>query len=90
MTVLEDKQINKTLVWLLIISALIRGFLAAWLEFGNDEVYYWTYAKFPDWSHFDHPGLAGWMMQLFSLNLLFDSEFFLRLSSVVFLMSILV
>lgn len=85
MTVLEDKQINKTLVWLLIISALIRGFLAAWLEFGNDEVYYWTYAKFPDWSHFDHPGLAGWMMQLFSLNLLFDSEFFLRLSSVVFM-----
>ena len=85
MTRLEEKQINKILVYLLIISALIRGFLAAWLEFGNDEVYYWTYAKFPDWSHFDHPGMVGWVMQLFSLNLLFDSEFFLRLSSVLFM-----
>ena len=50
---------------------------------GNDEVYYWTYAMFPDWSHFDHPGMVGWMIQLFSLNLHFDSEFFLRLASVV-------
>lgn len=81
----DELRINKTLFWLLIISALVRGFLAAWLEFGNDEVYYWTYAKFPDWSHFDHPGMVGWVIQLFSLNLLFDSEFFIRLSSVVFM-----
>lgn len=81
----DEQRINKTLFWLLIISALLRGFLAAWLEFGNDEVYYWTYAKFPDWSHFDHPGMVGWMIQLFSLNLLFDSEFFIRLSSVIFM-----
>lgn len=82
---LEEKRINKTLVWLLAVSAIIRGILAAWIEFGNDEVYYWTYAKFPDWSHFDHPGMVGWVIQLFSLNLLFDSEFFIRLASVVFI-----
>lgn len=81
----EEQRINRTLVWLLVISALLRGFLASWMEFGNDEVYYWTYAKFPDWSHFDHPGMVGWMIQVFSLNLLFDSEFFIRLSSVVFM-----
>jgi len=69
------------------ISLVIRAILAAWLEFGNDEVYYWTYALYPDWSHFDHPPMVGWIMQLFSLNLFFDSEFFLRLSSVL-LMSI--
>ena len=85
MTMPEEMKINKTLFLLLIISVLIRGFLAAWLEFGNDEVYYWTYAKFPDWSHFDHPGMVGWVIQLFSLNLLFDSEFFIRLSSVIFM-----
>ena len=82
---LEEKRINRTLVWLLAVSAIIRGILAAWIEFGNDEVYYWTYAKFPDWSHFDHPGMVGWVIQLFSLNLLFDSEFFIRLASVVFI-----
>ena len=75
----------KPIYLLLLTSLVIRAFLAGWMELGNDEVYYWTYAMFPDWSHFDHPGMVGWIIQLFSLNLLFDSEFFLRLSSVVFM-----
>lgn len=79
---LQEKNIPKALIILLIISIVIRGFLAGFHELGNDEVYYWTYALYPDWSHFDHPGMVGWMIQLFSLNLLFDSEFALRLSSV--------
>ena len=80
---LQEKNIPKAFVILLIISVIIRGFLATFHELGNDEVYYWTYALYPDWSHFDHPGMVGWIMQLFSLNLLFDSEFALRLSSIV-------
>lgn len=71
------------LALLILFSMAIRAFLAAWLELGNDEVYYYTYALFPDWSHFDHPPMVGWMMQLFSLNLHFDSELALRMSSVV-------
>ena len=80
---IKEQNINKILTWLLVISAVVRGVLAAWMEFGNDEVYYWTYALYPDWSHFDHPPMVGWVIQLFSLNLLFDSEFFIRLASVV-------
>ena len=79
----KEQNINKLLIGLLAVSAIVRGVLAAWMEFGNDEVYYWTYALYPDWSHFDHPPMVGWMIQLFSLNLLFDSEFFIRLASVV-------
>lgn len=82
---IKEQNINKILIWLLAISAVVRGFLAAWMEFGNDEVYYWTYALYPDWSHFDHPPMVGWVIQLFSLNLLLDSEFFIRLASVVFM-----
>ncbi len=82
---IKEQNINKILFWLLAISALVRGLLAAWMEFGNDEVYYWTYALYPDWSHFDHPPMVGWVIQLFSLNLLLDSEFFIRLASVVFM-----
>ena len=82
---IKEQNINKILFWLLAISALVRGILAVWMEFGNDEVYYWTYALYPDWSHFDHPPMVGWVIQLFSLNLLFDSEFFIRLASVVFM-----
>jgi len=72
------------LIFLILISTLVRGFLAFTLEFNNDEVYYWTYALYPDWSHFDHPPMVGLVIQLFSGNLYFDSEFFIRLGSVVF------
>ena len=82
---IQENKIDKYIAWLLIISALVRGFLAAFIEFGNDEVYYWAYAMYPDWSHFDHPGMVGWVMQIFSLNLLFHSEFALRLSSIIFM-----
>ena len=81
---IKEQNINKILIGLLVVSAVVRGLLAAWMELGNDEVYYWTYALYPDWSHFDHPPMVGWVIQLFSLNLLFDSEFFIRLASVVF------
>ena len=82
---IKENAINKYLILLLSVSALLRGVLASIIEFGNDEVYYWTYALYPDWSHFDHPPMVGLMMQLFSCNLFFTSEFFLRLSSVIFM-----
>lgn len=82
---MDERKIHRILFWLLAISALIRGLAAAFIEFGNDEVYYWTFALYPDWSHYDHPPMVGWIIQLFSLNLLFDSEFFIRLASVVFM-----
>mgnify|MGYP002853632336 CR=1 FL=1 len=78
-------DIRKPLVALLGISFVARLFAAAFVEFGNDEVYYWTYALYPALSHFDHPPMVGWMIQFFSLNLLFDSELAIRLSSVVFM-----
>ena len=82
---IQENKIDRYITYLLIISVLVRGFLAAFIEFGNDEVYYWTYAMYPDWSHFDHPGMVGWLIQIFSLNLLFHSEFALRLSSIIFM-----
>ena len=82
---MDERKIHRILFWLLAISTLVRGLAAAFIEFGNDEVYYWTFALYPDWSHYDHPPMVGWMIQLFSLNLLFDSEFFIRLASVVFM-----
>jgi len=79
----ENPPIQRYLLVLMIVSAVIRAFIAGRFELGNDEVYYWTYALYPDLSHFDHPPMVGWMIRLFSLNLHFDHEFFLRLASVV-------
>jgi hypothetical protein len=70
-------------MYLLIISAAIRVLLAAGFCLGNDEAYYYTYALYPALSHFDHPPMVGWVIQLFSLNLHFSSEFFIRLAAVV-------
>jgi hypothetical protein len=80
----SEKQIRRTLWLLIFLSLAVRSFIAGFIELGNDEVYYWTYAKFPDLSHFDHPPMVGWVIQLFTLNLHFSNEFFIRLASVVF------
>jgi 4-amino-4-deoxy-L-arabinose transferase-like glycosyltransferase len=65
------------------LNLIIKLIPASVLELGNDEVYYWTYALFPDWSHFDHPPMVGLTIQLFSLNLTYQSELALRLGSLV-------
>lgn len=81
--IIGSKKHAHVLILILLISTLVRAFLAWFLEFGNDEVYYRTYALYPDWSHFDHPPMVGFIIQLFSLNLLFDTEFFIRLGPVI-------
>lgn len=76
--------IQKYRLWLLLaVSAFSRLLIAAFTELGNDEVYYINYALYPDLSHFDHPPMIGWFIQLFSLNLLSESEGFIRLGAVV-------
>jgi len=88
---------NKTsyqhhLWWLLGISIIVKIILANLLELGNDEVYYYTYALQPDWNHFDHPPMVGWMIRLSTLNLSWLSDLSLRLGSIIcsFLASILI
>lgn len=90
-------QVNSTsyqqrLWWLLGISIIVKIVLANVLELGNDEVYYYTYALQPDWNHFDHPPMVGWMIRLSTLNLFWLSDLSLRLGSIIcsFLASILI
>lgn len=74
---------KQKLVVLIIISTIIRLLVGNSIQLGNDEVYYWTYAKYPDWSHFDHPPMLGFFEQLFTLNLFFESELALRFGFIV-------
>jgi hypothetical protein len=68
---------------IIIISTILRLIIAASVEFGNDEVYYWLYALHPDISHFDHPSMVGFFIQLFTFNLYFDSEIWIRLAAII-------
>ena len=64
-------KINKEYLHLLIIiiGTIIRCFIAANVELGNDEVYYWTYALHLQTSYFDHPPLVALFIRLFTFNL---------------------
>lgn len=74
---------QKKMLWLIGISIIVKVILSFFIELGNDEVYYYTYAVQPDWNHFDHPGMVGWMMRLTSLNLHWVSTLSMRLGSIV-------
>ena len=73
----------KKISWLLLISSLIKLLAAPTLELGNDEVYYWTYAIQPDWSHFDHPPMVGWLMRFTTFNLHWANEVTIRSGSII-------
>lgn len=79
----NNGNIKRTVIWLIVISALIRSFIAAILELGNDEVYYWCYALFPSLSHFDHPPMIGLIIQTLTANLALSDEFFIRSASII-------
>ncbi len=78
-----SKLIQRNLLLLLMFSALVRALTAGLFELGNDEVYYWTYAVYPDLSYFDHPPMVGWLIRIFTFNLHFQQEFFIRLASII-------
>lgn len=79
-----DRMYKKQLFYLVLIASIIRLIAAAMLELGNDEVYYYTYALHLQSNYFDHPPGVAWLIKLFSLNLTFTHEVFIRLGSVVF------
>ncbi len=56
--------------------------VAFFVELGNDEVYYWTYALQPDYNHFDHPPMVGFLIRLTSLNLHWANDVSLRLGAI--------
>lgn len=77
------KDYSKKTIWLIGITLIVKLALSFLLELGNDEVYYYTYAVQPDWNHFDHPPLVGWMIQLSTLNLHWVSTLSMRLGSIL-------
>ncbi len=78
-----NQQYSKKVLWLILLVSLLKLVTASLLELGNDEVYYWTYAIQPDWNHFDHPPMVGWMIRLTTLNLVWVNEVSMRLGSIL-------
>lgn len=82
---MKAKEFNYTkgVLTLIFISTVIRIALALILDLAEDEAYFRTFALFPELSNFDKPPMIGWIIQLFTNNLYFNSEFAIRLSSIL-------
>lgn len=74
---------RKQVITLIIVSTLLRLLAAAGTELSNDEVYYWTYAHKLQWNYFDHPAGIAVLLRIFTGNLIFQQEIFLRLGSII-------
>ncbi|HSC36271.1 MAG TPA: glycosyltransferase family 39 protein, partial [Chitinophagaceae bacterium] len=73
----------KLLRRLVVIAFVVKCVLAGMTELNNDEVYYRLYALKLQWNYFDHPPMIAVMLKLFTANLFFQNEFFLRLGILV-------
>lgn len=80
---IKDKRIGYLFWGLIGFSFIFRCWAAMAVELGNDEVYYITYAEYPDLSHFDHPPFIGWLIQFTTFNLSYFSELLVRFGPVL-------
>ena len=76
-------MLRKQVIYLIVIATCIRILIAGITEFGNDEVYYYTYALHLQWNYFDHPPGVALLIRLSTLNLLLTDELFVRLGSIL-------
>jgi hypothetical protein len=74
---------DRYVITLIICFSIIRLLLAAFLQLGTDESYYWLYTQRLQWNYFDHPAMVAVWARLFSFNLLLQNELFMRLGSIV-------
>jgi 4-amino-4-deoxy-L-arabinose transferase-like glycosyltransferase len=74
---------DKKILWLILIATAARIIIASSIGLGNDEVYYWTYAVYPQWNYFDHPPIVGWLIRLTTANLLLHNELFVRIGAII-------
>lgn len=74
---------NKKLYIFLITVAVIKIFFSFFIELGNDEAYYYTYALKPQLNYFDHPPMVGILIRLSTLNLWVVNDVLLRLGPTI-------
>ena len=77
------KSYSQKIFGLIFFAACMKMIAAPFLELGNDEVYYWTYALQLDFNHFDHPPLVGFLIRAATLNMHWVSELSMRLGAII-------
>ena len=74
-----DKSSNKNLYFFLSVILILKILFSFFIELGNDEAYYYTYAIKPQFNYFDHPPMVGLLIRLSTFNLTIVNDVLLRL-----------
>ncbi len=74
---------RNVIYYIMAVHLLLRIIIAISTCLGIDEVYYVNYARYPDWSFFDHPPMISWLMWLTTAGMHFTSVFFIRLGALI-------
>ena len=75
-------NVPSRLLYLILIATGLRIIAASVLELSNDEVYYYLYAIDLQPNYFDHPPAVALLIRIFTLNLSFTHELFVRLGAI--------
>lgn len=67
----------------LVLVAIFKLIIANFIELGNDEAYYYSYALAPALNYFDHPPMVAWLIQITTLNLSGVSDVCMRLGPII-------
>ena len=79
---LKNLNYSKRAVTVIIISTLMRLAAALIPELSAHESYYRSLVIFPQLESLRSPPVIGWLIQLFTNNLLFDTPFFIRTAAI--------
>lgn len=79
MNLFKERKYIQLAILFSLVNFLLRLIVGSFTNLGNDEVYYRIFALHPDWSHFDHAPMVGWLIQITTLNLFFSHDLFFRL-----------
>lgn len=78
-----QKANNRQLYLFLISVLIIKVFFSFFIELGNDEAYYYTYALKLQSNYFDHPPMVGLLIRISTLNLVIVNDVLLRLGPAI-------
>ena len=73
----EKIKLNEVEKYLIICIVIIHFIVASYIGLSPDEAHYALYAKFIDWSYYDHPPMVGWIQ--FAFYRFSESELVLRI-----------
>jgi len=74
---LKKMELKKFEIFIIFCILFVHILLAMYIGLSPDEAHYALYAKFLDWSYFDHPPMVGWLQYTFYT--LSESELSLRI-----------